>query len=334
MQAFRKLLLPFSWLYGLAILLRHFLFDVGFFISKKYDIPVICVGNLRVGGTGKTPMVEYLLNFLKETHQVAVLSRGYKRKTSGFLLASDGSNAQTLGDEPFQYFSKFKEVFVAVDENRQRGIDTLLRLKNPDVIVLDDAFQHRKVKAGVNILLTAYGDLYVDDFLLPAGNLRDLKSRASKAQIIMVTKCPENLSVESQQQIGKRLKLKENQQLFFSTVVYDNHVFSEDSTVLLENFCKKPFALVTGIANAGPLAAFLKKIDARFEHFEFNDHHYFSEDEIKMLKTKPVVLTTEKDYGRLKSKLPGLYYLPIKPQILNNQNVFNQLILNFIKKAR
>lgn len=334
MQAFRKLLLPFSWLYGLAILLRHFLFDTGIFTSKKYDVPIICVGNLRVGGTGKTPMVEYLLGFLKETHQVAVLSRGYKRKTSGFLLASDGSNAETLGDEPFQYFSKFKEVFVAVDENRQRGIDTLLRLKNPDVIVLDDAFQHRKVKAGLNILLTAYGDLYVNDFLLPAGNLRDLVSRAAQAQIIMVTKCPESLSNENMLQIRKRLNLNENQQLFFSTVVYESFVYSEDEKVLLKDFCQKPFTLVTGIANAAPLVAFLEKNDARFEHLKYNDHHYFSDNEIQTLKSKPVVLTTEKDYGRIKNVLPGLYYLPIKTGILNNPEDFNQLILDFIKKAR
>lgn len=334
MQAFRKLLLPFSWLYGLAIVLRHFLFDTGIFTSKKYDVPIICVGNLRVGGTGKTPMVEYLLGFLKKTHQVAVLSRGYKRKTRGFLLASHGCSAKTLGDEPFQYFSKFKEVFVAVDENRQRGIETLLRLKNPDVIVLDDAFQHRKVKAGLNILLTAYGDLYVNDFLLPAGNLRDLVSRAAQAQIIMVTKCPESLSNENMLQIRKRLNVHENQQLFFSTVVYESFVYSEDEKVLLKDFCQKPFTLVTGIANAAPLVAFLEKNDARFEHLKYNDHHYFSDNEIQTLKSKPVVLTTEKDYGRIKNVLPGLYYLPIKTGILNNPEDFNQLILNFIKKAR
>lgn len=334
MRGFRKLLLPFSWLYGLVIFLRHFLFDTGVFTSKKYHIPIICVGNLRVGGTGKTPMVEYLLNLLKETHNVAVLSRGYKRKTSGFLLASVGCNAETLGDEPFQYFSKFKGVSVAVDENRQRGIETLLQLKDPEVIVLDDAFQHRKVEAGLNILLTAYGDLFVDDFLLPAGNLRDLKSRATKAQIIMVTKCPENISVENQQHIKKKLNVSSGQKVFFSNVLYDSFVFSEGDTASLESFCQRPFTLVTGIANATPLVAFLKKNDARFEHLEFSDHHYFSEDEIKMLKTKSLVLTTEKDYGRLKSELPGLYYLPIKAQILGDQSVFNQLILYFIKKAR
>ena len=195
----RFLLFPFAILYGLVVRLRHFLYDRGWLQSKQYPFPTLCVGNLAVGGTGKTPMVEYLVRLLGE-EQVAILSRGYRRKTKGFVLADTSATALTLGDEPFQYHRKFSKATVAVCENRQEGIEQLLKRPNFQVILLDDAFQHRKVQAGLNLLLTSYSQLYTNDFLLPVGSLRDIRSRAGKAQIILVTKCP-NLSEEAQQRI-------------------------------------------------------------------------------------------------------------------------------------
>ena len=185
----RFLLLPFAILYGLGVRLRHFLYDRGWLSSKHYPFPILCVGNLAVGGTGKTPMVEYLVRLLGQ-EQVAILSRGYRRKTRGFVLADDSATAMTLGDEPYQYHRKFPRATVAVCESRQEGIERLLENPHFKYIILDDAFQHRKVQAGTNLLLTSYDKLYTQDFLLPVGSLRDIRSRARKAQIIIVTKCP------------------------------------------------------------------------------------------------------------------------------------------------
>ena len=318
----RFLLLPFAILYGLGVRLRHFLYDRGWLSSKRYPFPILCVGNLAVGGTGKTPMVEYLVRLLGQ-EQVAVLSRGYRRKTRGFVLADDSATAMTLGDEPYQYHRKFPRATVAVCESRQEGIERLLENPHFKYIILDDAFQHRKVQAGTNLLLTSYDKLYTQDFLLPVGSLRDIRSRARKAQIIIVTKCPE-LTQAEQEKIIQQLKPLPSQKVYFTTIAYSDRVYSHEDSQALKDFIATPFTLVTGIANPTPLVDFLEKQGASFEHLAYSDHHHFSNRELELLRQKGCILTTEKDYVRLEGALPTLYYLPIETQFLNDQRlIFN-----------
>ena len=318
----RFLLLPFAILYGLGVRLRHFLYDRGWLSSKRYPFPILCVGNLAVGGTGKTPMVEYLVRLLGQ-EQVAILSRGYRRKTKGFVLADDSATAMTLGDEPYQYHRKFPRATVAVCESRQEGIERLLENPHFKYIILDDAFQHRKVQAETNLLLTSYDKLYTQDFLLPVGSLRDIRSRAHKAQIIIVTKCPE-LTQTEQEKIIQQLKPLPSQKVYFTTIAYSDRVYSHEDSQALKDFIATPFTLVTGIANPTPLVDFLEKQGASFEHLAYSDHHHFSNRELEFLRQKERILTTEKDYVRLEGALSTLYYLPIETQFLNDQRlIFN-----------
>ncbi|WP_454938913.1 tetraacyldisaccharide 4'-kinase [Capnocytophaga gingivalis] len=318
----RFLLLPFAILYGLGVRLRHFLYDRGWLSSKRYPFPILCVGNLAVGGTGKTPMVEYLVRLLGQ-EQVAILSRGYRRKTRGFVLADDSATAMTLGDEPYQYHRKFPRATVTVCESRQEGIERLLENPHFKYIILDDAFQHRKVQAGTNLLLTSYDKLYTQDFLLPVGSLRDIRSRARKAQIIIVTKCPE-LTQTEQEKIIQQLKPLPSQKVYFTTIAYSDRVYSHEDSQALKDFIATPFTLVTGIANPTPLVDFLEKQGASFEHLAYSDHHHFSNRELELLRQKGRILTTEKDYVRLEGALSTLYYLPIETQFLNDQRlIFN-----------
>ena len=318
----RFLLLPFAILYGLGVRLRHFLYDRGWLSSKRYPFPILCVGNLAVGGTGKTPMVEYLVRLLGQ-EQVAILSRGYRRKTRGFVLADDSATAMTLGDEPYQYHRKFPRATVAVCESRQEGIERLLENPHFKYIILDDAFQHRKVQAETNLLLTSYDKLYTQDFLLPVGSLRDIRSRARKAQIIIVTKCPE-LTQAEQEKIIQQLKPLPSQKVYFTSIAYSDRVYSHEDSQALKDFIATPFTLVTGIANPTPLVDFLEKQGASFEHLAYSDHHHFSNRELELLRQKGRILTTEKDYVRLEGALSTLYYLPIETQFLNDQRlIFN-----------
>ena len=318
----RFLLLPFAILYGLGVRLRHFLYDRGWLSSKRYPFPILCVGNLAVGGTGKTPMVEYLVRLLGQ-EQVAILSRGYRRKTRGFILADDSATAMTLGDEPYQYHRKFPRATVAVCESRQEGIERLLENPHFKYIILDDAFQHRKVQAETNLLLTSYYKLYTQDFLLPVGSLRDIRSRARKAQIIIVTKCPE-LTQAEQEKIIQQLKPLPSQKVYFTSIAYSDRVYSHEDSQALKDFIATPFTLVTGIANPTPLVDFLEKQGASFEHLAYSDHHHFSNRELELLRQKGRILTTEKDYVRLEGALSTLYYLPIETKFLNDQRlIFN-----------
>ena len=194
MRFLRHILWPLAIIYGIITSIRNFLYNHNYFRSHTFSIPVVAVGNLSVGGTGKTPMVEYLIRLFSDSHKVAVLSRGYKRKSKGFILANTNTTTEEIGDEPFQYFSKFKNILVAVDAQRKNGIEQLLQLpQKPEIILLDDAFQHRKVNANFYVLLTAYSDLFTDDFMLPVGNLREVKSGAQRAQAVVVSKCTDEL---------------------------------------------------------------------------------------------------------------------------------------------
>ncbi len=318
MNLLRKLLFPFSLLYGGITALRNFLYNKGFLKSKLYNFPVICVGNLSTGGTGKSPMIEFLISFLKDNHQIAVLSRGYKRKTTGYREVLKSSVVEEVGDEPLQFKHKFPEITVAVCEDRQIGIEKLQKVA--DVILLDDAFQHRKVKASLNILLTSFDKLYSNDCMLPTGNLREPKFGAKRADIIVVTKCPENISDSEIENIKQKLRPKKHQQIYFSKIGYSPEIMNETETKPLGYLNDKEFLLVTGIANPKPLVEFLNKEGLNFDGKFFPDHHNFTPSEIKELKKHFLILTTEKDFMRLQALANDtkIYYLPISTVILNN----------------
>lgn len=291
--------------------MRNFLFDVGVFSSKSYKTPTICVGNLSVGGTGKTPMTEYLLSILTN-RKTAVLSRGYKRKSKGFYLAGTESTVLELGDEPYQIHRKFPQVAVAVDTDRRNGIQKLESVFGPEVIVLDDAFQHRRVIPTFSILLTTYHNLYVDDWYLPTGSLRDTKKEAKRADLIIVTKCPDTLQDVERKKVIDKLKPKPNQNVLFAMLKYNDFITDGGlQKVQLSELKGKPLALVTGIASPEPLVQFLKSVGIAFEHFEFGDHHHFTDKEIEQFKGYQMVLTTEKDFVRLEGRLRNLYFLQI-----------------------
>lgn len=333
MSILRKLLFPFALLYGLITGLRNFLYSSHILKSKAYEFPVICVGNLNTGGTGKSPMIEYLIKMLRQDCRIACLSRGYKRKTKGYQLLRGDESGTEVGDEPLQFKRKFPEALVAVDENRQHGIEKLLKEK-AEVILLDDAFQHRKVKAGLNILLTAYSDLYVDDFMLPTGNLRESYSGAGRAKIVIVTKCPENLTRAEQERIRVKLELRNYQKLFFSYIKYAEEIFSSETKMKLTSLKNTDFTLVTGIAKPKPLTTFLKKMQLNFTNKAFSDHHNFSQAELDRLKRENLILTTEKDFMRLSGKLPveKLFYLPIEAGFLNAEDEFKETIREFLNQ--
>lgn len=312
----RKLLFPVSLVYAFVVHIRNFLYDVNVFRSKAFETPTICIGNLSVGGTGKTPMAEFLISLLKDKYRVALLSRGYRRESKGFVLASNQSTVRDLGDEPYQIYSKFPQIAVAVDADRRKGIKMLQAKVRPDLILLDDAFQHRKVKYGLSILLTAYDTLYVNDWYLPTGSLRDSKREAKRADLIIVTKCPADLSGADQQRIIQKLNPEAHHQVLFSYLAYGSEFMGDTNGYTLDFFRDKQLTLVTGIANPEPLVVYLKEAGLRFDHLLFKDHHTFTKNELRQLRAKEYLLTTEKDYVRLKGKVGNLYYLPIKHRFL------------------
>lgn len=331
----RALLFPVSILYGVVISIRNLGYDYGIFKSTSFDVPIITVGNLSVGGTGKTPQIEYLVNLLQQKYTTAILSRGYKRKSKGFVLANTNSSVLDLGDEPFQYHQKFKEVQIAVHENRVEGVDKILKAKpNTELVLLDDAYQHRKIKAGFQVLLSSYDQLFCDDFMMPTGNLRELWWGKKRADVIVVTKCPLNITKQEQHKIRNRIKPVTNQQVYFTGIRYAKNVKGYSEQLLVE-FVKQKIVLVTGIAKPKPLVDYLDSLGANFEHLEFADHHHFLDAEIKRLenisKTQKI-LTTEKDYVRLENELPELYYLPIEIQFLNKKEEFDERIVSFVSQ--
>lgn len=322
------LLLPFSLIYSLIMRMRNFCYDLGFFKSKSYPLPVIAIGNLKVGGTGKTPHTEFLINFFKNSHHpIAVLSRGYGRKTKGYRLADSSDDALSIGDEPFQIFRKFSDIMIAVDEKRNRGIRQLLKLPSPPkLILLDDAFQHRSVKPGLNILLTEYSNLYINDLPLPSGRLREGKYAAKRADIIVVTKSPVVLSPIEFRRIIDTLQPEKYQKVFFSYISYQqlqplNQVAFEmqgDPSILESN----GVLLVSAIANPQAIELYLSRYAKEVETVQFPDHHFFEEKDYlkinKQLETilsfKKIIVITEKDASKFDaSKFPNtpLFYIPI-----------------------
>ena len=331
MKLLRKILFPVVPIYFFVTWLRNKLYDWDIKKSTSFSLPVICVGNLSVGGTGKTPMIEYLIRLLKDDNKIAILSRGYKRKTEGFQLADVNASAKSIGDEPFQFYSKFKnDVLVAVDSDRRNGIKKLNE-KQPHIILLDDAFQHRKVKAGLNILLTTYDNPYFKDMVLPTGNLREPQEGAKRADIIVVTKCPKTINAIEKAGIIKQIAAKPHQQVFFSSIAYSDTLFSAVKTKSLESL--KHFTLVTGIANAKPLVNFLNEKQLSFNHLNFKDHYDFTKEDVAALEKEDLIVTTEKDFMRLKQHdtlREKLFYLPITVNI-DNPEKLNKIITDFVK---
>jgi tetraacyldisaccharide 4'-kinase len=322
--------------------IRNWAFDQGIIRSRKFDIPVIAVGNLNVGGTGKSPQIEYLIRLLMPAFEIAVLSRGYGRTTKGFLLSDENSTAEQLGDEPLQFYRKFKNLCVAVDENREHGIEQIQRLKpEVELVLLDDAFQHRYVEAGLYVLLTAWDDLYADDLLLPAGNLREPKRGAQRADIIVVTKCPPQLSAEEQVSIVNKLHPRPHQKVFFNTIVYQDRILGKEKEIFINDLNAYGVLLVTGIANPKPLMEFLSYHRVSFQHMKFADHQNLGNKELQTISLrydtidgdKKIILTTEKDYVRnfLNVDLP-VYYLPIRTEFVENGEGFNNLINDYVRK--
>lgn len=332
----RRLLFPFSVVYGVVTWFRNYLFDIGFFTAYTFDLPIIAVGNLSVGGTGKTPQIEYLVDLLSNDFQVAILSRGYKRKSKGFVLADAFSDAESIGDEPFQYYKKFKNIVVAVDSDRKNGIKKLLALpKKPDIILLDDAFQHRRVCAGFYVLLTAFDDLYCNDFMLPTGNLRESRTGAKRANVIVVTKCPADLSHELRVRLIKKLNILPHQKIFFTTVAYEDVVRNESDILSVSHIKKTSKTIVAGIAKPKPFVDFIK--NDKDQILLFSDHHHFSDDEILNIKQKStdkIIVTTEKDFVRLQNRAmqDNLYYLSIKTKFIENGENFDKMIREFVVK--
>ena len=304
----KRLLLPISLLYSFVLFLRHKLYDWKILKSKSYNIPNICVGNLNLGGTGKTPHIEYLIRLLSDKYDTAVLSRGYGRKTQGYLLANDTHTHNDIGDEPLQYFTKFNNIKVAVDESRCEGMERLFQENNPpQVVLLDDAYQHRKIKPGLNILLTDYYSLYSDDHLVPAGNLRDIKKAAQRAEIIVVTKSPNVITPYYRRDVENKLKPLPHQKVFYSYIEYLD--FQPLSKISHEMDIKeaKTVLLLCGIANTYSLEDHIKRKYNTISKIKFNDHHNFTEKDVDMIIEKynntigknKVIVTTEKDAMRL-----------------------------------
>lgn len=346
-QSIRFLLLPFALLYGGAVWLRNRMYDKEILKSTTVNLPIICVGNLSVGGTGKSPMVEYLLRLLTPTFQPATLSRGYKRKTKGYALANDHSSALEIGDEPMQFHLKFPAVAVAVGEERIEAIPQLLHDRpDTDVIILDDGFQHRAIKAGLNILLTDYNNLFTRDFFLPTGDLRDERNSYKRAEVIIVTKCIPDLSDKERSEIIAEIKPLPHQQIYFSTIAYGTpyHILNPQQEFKLHKNLE--ILLVTGIANIDPLKQHIHDNSYTYEKITFGDHHIFSIDDLKEINKRfskldheeKIIITTEKDAVRLvkfKEDLENspLFVLPIRHRILfNEEEQLKETIISFISK--
>lgn len=324
----RYLLFPFSLLYATGVVIRNLLYDLSILTALPYPTPTLCVGNLSVGGTGKTPMIEYLIRMLKG-RKTAVLSRGYKRKSKGFRIANAHTTVADLGDEPFQLHQKFPSLTVAVDADRRYGIAQLQHLAQPEVILLDDAFQHRRVKPTLSILLTTYNCLFVNDWYLPTGTLRDEKRQAKRANIIIVTKSPATLSQTQRKAITRKLHPQPHQQILFSHLVYKSQLKgTPNPSLTLAQLPKTKIALVTGIATPQPLINHLKSQGIAFQHFNYPDHHNFTQQQVQQFKAFPLVLTTEKDYMRLQGKIEPLYYIEITHQFSTKDSAILEKAIN------
>ena len=340
----RYLLFPLSFIYGSITDIRNLLFDYGIFKSQSYTIPIICIGNLSVGGTGKTPHTQYLLDLLKNNYKVAVLSRGYGRKNSNLQFVETTSNALKVGDEPLQLKKNNPECLVVVEKNRNKGVKKILNdFPETEVILLDDGYQHRWIKAGFNILITPFSSPYYKDYLMPVGKLRESKKGVSRANAVIFSKTPENTNPTLKKGMLERLHLFAHQEAYFSGIQYHRFKCINNNTELEEN---NPYSitLVSGIANANPLIKYLEEKGHSINHLKYSDHHNYSSNDIDTIlaeynadkSIKKLILTTEKDATKLKQFLPhfkdvNFYYIPIEIKIDQSKKFKNQ-ILDYVEK--
>lgn len=347
---FKPLLYPLSLIYGMAAWIRNKVYDKGIYGAVEFSVPVISVGNLSVGGTGKTPHIEYLIRLLQYEFKVATMSRGYKRKTSGFRLAAVAEDSvETIGDEPMQFFSNFPEIYVTVCADRMAGIPELIGLKpDTEVVLLDDAFQHRSVKPGLNILIMDYHRPFYRDYILPFGRLREGRNGYRRADVIIVSKCPEDLSEQEQVSVISQIKPLEKQQVFFSKINYlEFYDFFNGQKVTPA--ASSNFILVSGIARPKPLMDYLEQRSSFVHLLQYPDHHYFTIADLEEIRetfkgweaADKAVVVSEKDAVRLalhKEKLQEwaipVFVLPIEIQFLNNKTTFDQFIFDYIGREK
>lgn len=347
-KSLRRLLFPFALSYGAITKVRNILFDRGVLTSETYVTPIISIGNITVGGTGKTPHTEYLIQLLNKQYKLATLSRGYGRRTKGFKEVQLTSTAQECGDEPCQMKQKFPQVTVVVDENRREGITILESKYKPEVIIMDDAYQHRYVKPSLSILLIDYSRPLHNDLILPAGDLREFKSGIKRADIVIISKCPSIISNKEKEKIVQKTKLAPHQKLYFSTFKYGK--VSEVFPTAKENSPSidgKKILLVTGIAQPQALKEHLTASGAEVTLLRYKDHHNFTQEDAdtitkaysKLKNGNSIIITTEKDAIRLKSELTfpsivklNMFYIPIEPHVLNDNSTFHEKILNYVTK--
>ena len=332
------LLYPLSLIYNLYTSFRNFLFDLGIIDSIEYKIPTIGIGNLSTGGTGKSIVVDYIIGKFKNKNKITTLSRGYNRNTKGFIQASNMSTAYEIGDEPFQFYSKHPEINVVVCEDRRKGMNIILKnLPDTDLCIWDDVFQHRFVKPGLMILTTTFQYPFYKDEILPVGNLREKISSAKRADLIVVTKCPDNLSQKDKISFLESLNPNDNQKVFFSSLTYMQKIKSDSEEVDIDVLEDVDFILVTGIADSSYLVNFLKNKALKFKHLKYSDHYNFNKssiDKITGLSLNKIILTTEKDFGRLRPKINNrdIYYIEVGlkfPKEINEYN-FDKNIEDYI----
>ena len=343
------LLYPLSIIYGCITFCRNKLYDQKIFNSTAFNFPVISVGNLSLGGTGKPPHIEYLIRLLSPTNKIATLSRGYKRKTSGFIIGNKNSTIEQIGDEPLQYFLKFEKIIVAVDEKRVNGIEKI-RYHHTDLsaILLDDAFQHRAVSPGLNILITEYNQLYCDDLVIPAGRLREWPTGSTRANLIIVSKSPKELTTAEREKTINALQPKKHQSVYFSFVQYGElRAFTKKAKeILILDKIKTDIILLTGIAKPTPLIKKLSKAYNSLQHIKYSDHHSFTISDIKHIaaayeqlnSNNKIIITTEKDIMRLSlpsilNEIPDIpiFYIPIEICFHgNDKKEFDRKILDYV----
>jgi tetraacyldisaccharide 4'-kinase len=344
LRSFRLFLFPLAIIYGAVIKTRNLLYNKNIIKSVEFNLPIICVGNISVGGTGKSPMVDYLVKLLKQQYEIATLSRGYKRRTSGYLLANEKSTDIEIGDEPMQFHLGHPEIAVAVGEKRIEAIPQLLYDRpQTKLIILDDAFQHREIYAGLNIVLTDHANLYTRDFFLPTGDLRDERANMKRAQVIVVTKCPLSLTEHERFKLIKELSPEPDQQIFFTGIHYGKpyHLVSGEKIELNKEM---EVMLICGIANPLPLTQYIHEHTKTYDAMFFSDHHLFSIDDLTAIKNRfdflseknKIILTTEKDAVRLIKfkellKDTPIYVIPISLEFLFDQrNEFDQAVLEYV----
>ena len=340
MKKFKILLYPISLIYGITVGIRNILFDIGILDSRIYKIPTIGVGNLSIGGTGKSILVDYLINLFKSNYNITTLSRGYNRDTKGFVHADSKSTAYEIGDEPFQFYSKHPEINVVVCEDRRKGMNIILKkLPQTELCIWDDIYQHRFAKPGLMILTTTYDKPYTKDKILPLGKLRESISSSKRADVILINKCPVNISNLEREKFTNSLNLFEHQKVYYSSLTYSEEIKSKSISLDINHLKEKDFVLVTGIADSSYLVKFLKDRNLVFSHLKYKDHYNYSKssiDKIKRISEGKYILTTEKDFGKLKLKIDSdnLFYIEVSLKFLNDNNElsFDKLIEKYVKE--